>query len=81
MELDPEAASGFGAQHGFIVVAVEPDSAAWRGGLREGDVIESVDGQKATSALWVKDPPPAKRHTLSILRDREKKTVVMEEEN
>ena len=79
MELDSEAAAGFGAQHGFIVVAVEPDSAAWRGGLREGDVIESVDGRAATAALWVKDPPLARKHTLSIVRDRDKKTVVMED--
>ncbi len=80
MELTPGAASRMGAQNGFIVVAVQPDSAAARGGIREGDVIESVDGRTLAPGVWTLSQQfaPEKKHTLSVVRAREKKQIVIE---
>jgi len=80
MALTPRAASRMGAQNGFIVVAVQSDSAAARGGILEGDVIESIDGRTLAPGAWTLSHQFAreKKHTLSIVRAREKKQVVIE---
>lgn len=72
---------GFGAENGLIVVAVQPDSAAARSGLREGDVIESIDGHVIHgAATFTLALPRQKKHTISIVRAREKKQIVLEVE-
>lgn len=38
-----------GQEQGVQVYAVDPDSAAWRAGLREGDVILSIDRKRVRS--------------------------------
>jgi hypothetical protein len=73
------AALGFGAQNGLIVLAVQPQSAAARGGIREGDVIESIDG-RTPGRVWTNAFTAQKKHTFLIVRDREKKQLVLEVE-
>ncbi len=71
-----------GAGNGLLVIAVEPDSIAARSGMREGDVIESIDGRP------LRPGPRAagfefnrrKKHVLSLVRNREKKQVILEPE-
>ncbi len=73
---------GFGAENGLIVVAVQPDSVAARSGLREGDVIESIDGHAVTrgASTFTLGSTRQKKHTISIVRAREKKQIVLEVE-
>lgn len=65
---------------GLLVVAVQPESVAARGGILEGDVIESIDGRvlgRVAAALAV-EFSRQKKHVLSLVRKREKKQVVLE---
>lgn len=80
MDLTTQAASKFRARQGLIVVGVQADSPAARGGVREGDVIETIDGRVALPGVWAWRFSQQKKHTLSIVRDGEKKKVVIEVE-
>jgi len=81
MELTAKVASELGAEGGLIVLAVQPESSAAQAGVREGDVIESIDGKIAHRYVWTTTAPSTPRtrkHTLAIVRDHEKKKVVVE---
>jgi len=47
--ITPEIAASNGVSQGLFVTAVAPAGPAFRAGLREGDIITTIDGQPATS--------------------------------
>ena len=76
--LTAKVASQLGAQGGLLVVAIQRDSAAAKSGVREGDVIESIDGRLARAGARAFMLARQKKHVVSLVRDREKKQVVVE---
>ncbi len=77
--LSTKSATQFGSQ-GVLVVSVEPDSALGRAGLKEGDVIESIDGRPVGRGAWtyVFTFNKKEKHTLSVVRAKERKQIVVE---
>ena len=81
--LSARAASQMAAKSGLLVVAIQPQTAAARSGLREGDLIESIDGR----AVGIGPMPFAfefsrqQKHVLSVVRNREKSQVELEASN
>jgi S1-C subfamily serine protease len=77
--LSTKSATQWGIQ-GVLVVSVEPDSAAGRAGLKEGDVIESIDGRMVGRGAWtyVFAFNKKEKHTFSVVRAKEKKQIVVE---
>ena len=65
---------------GLEVTAIEPGSPAEEAGLRIGDRIRSIDGEKGTSqmdakvASWWTDLPGA-RYTMEVEKDKQKRIV------
>jgi S1-C subfamily serine protease len=69
-----------GGETGLLIVSVAADSVAARSGIREGDVIESIDGRtvgRDARAVGL-ELGHGKRHVLSVIRNREKKQVILE---
>ena len=76
--LSTQSFSQLGAQTGVLVVAIQPQGLAARSGIREGDVIESIDGRRVGRGTWVFTFNRQKKHVFSVVRNREKKQIVLE---
>ena len=72
--LKPKAAVRLGSNGGLLVVSVQPSSDAFKGGLREGDLIESIDGNPIYSGNTMVMVPTAPNliSTYVVVRNREK---------
>ena len=75
--LSPQSFSQLGAQTGVLVIAIQPEGLAARSGIREGDVIESIDGHLVRGS-WVFTFNRHQKHVFSVVRNREKKQIVVE---
>jgi len=76
IELSPELGEYFGASEGLLVVKAPSDQAL---GLRDGDVISSIDGRIPTSVSHamriMRSYDVGENVTLNILRKKRKRTV------
>jgi len=76
--LKPRVANRFGANGGLLVISVQPETEAFKAGLRPGDLIESINGQQlfvttgeTAAAPIVHDQPS----TCIVVRNKEKITL------
>jgi S1-C subfamily serine protease len=78
--LKPKAAVRFGAKGGLLVVSVQPATAAFKGGLRPGDVIEAIDGQQLFpgSAGMELLKKPGDKSTLNVVRNKQKLVLTVQ---
>jgi serine protease Do len=78
-ELSPQLAEFFGAKDGVLVSAVEDGSAAAKAGVKAGDIVTSINGQKVESASDLRremsQVDPGEEFTLTIVRDKKTMTV------
>lgn len=75
--LKPRVAMRLGSSGGLLVVSVQPETEAFKAGLRAGDVIESIDGQPVYSgnAMVMFPKGPATSSTCIVVRNKEKLTL------
>jgi serine protease Do len=73
IRLMPQAAAGFGGNGGLLVVYVKPTAAAYKAGLRAGDLIETIDGHQvgAAAPLLFLNKPGAGA-TFTVVRKKER---------
>src|SRR5207253_2107709 len=79
--LTKQLADYFGAKDGgLLITSVNDNSPAAKAGLKAGDVITAVDGEKVTSSGDVSRAINKKQDgdvTLTILRDRNTRTITL----
>jgi serine protease Do len=80
-DVTPENAKFFGDKlaSGAVVTQVDPESPGSKAGLRIGDVITGIDGQKVNDAgelqVLVGQKPPGAKIALEVLRDGKNTSV------
>lgn len=71
----------FGTNEGVYVAEVTPDGAAAEAGLKEGDVIVSVDGKKITKMSELQESTtkyhPGDQAEVGFIRDKKEKTATV----
>ena len=74
MAIKPKAGTRFGGSGGLLVVYVHPSTAAHKAGLRNGDIIEAIDGQNLTSGRYTRPllKNPGTSSAFSIVRNKQK---------
>ena len=78
--LTKQLAEYFGVSEGILVTSVNDNSPAAKAGLKAGDVITAVDGEKVSSpgdisrAIGKKQDGPV---TLTVVRDRNTRSVIV----
>lgn len=78
--LTKQLADYFGVSEGILVTSVNDNSPAAKAGLKAGDVITAVDGEKVNSpgeisrAIGKKQDGPV---TLTVVRDRSSRSVIV----
>ena len=77
--LMPQVAARFGGNGGLLVVFVQPSTAAFKAGLRSGDLIEAIDGKliSFTSQPGSLFTGKGKSHSFSVVRNKEKLVITV----
>jgi serine protease Do len=78
-EITPEIAETIGVKEGVLVAQIAPGSPAERAGLKVGDIIVAVDGEKVREVrdlqFKIMKTPPGTEVTLTIIREGKEKTI------
>jgi S1-C subfamily serine protease len=73
----PKVASRLGSDGGLLVIYVEPATAAFKAGLRPGDVIETINGQQISRGKLIKLNSPGS-YSCVIVRNKQKLVMTFE---
>ncbi len=72
-DITPEMAESLGVKEGVIIAQIMPGSPADRGGLKVGDIVVEVDGQKISEVrelqFKIMRTEPGKEINLKVIRD------------
>ena len=81
-ELNPLVLQSFGTDHGVVITNVQPDGPAGKAGLRQGDVIVSLDGQPIKDGedlvAKVAETPVGRPVSIRYLRDKKEQETKVE---
>ncbi len=77
--LKPQVAARFGANGGLLVIFIQPSTAAFKAGLRSGDLIEAIDGKRisATSEPVSLFTKPVASYSFSVVRNKERLVITV----
>jgi serine protease Do len=78
-EITPEIAETIGVKEGILVSQIAPGSPAEKAGLKVGDIIVAVDGEKVREVrdlqFRIMKTPPGTEVTLTIIRGGKEQTI------